>query len=51
MEPLFRHAAAAVLAVFGVILMLAAADPRAGLAVLVLAVAIEVLGVLIDRRR
>lgn len=51
MEPTFRRAAAGVLAVFGVVLMLAAPDTLPGLAVLALAVAIEVVGILIDRRR
>ena len=51
MEPTFRRAAAAVLAVFGVVLMLTAPDTLPGLALLALAVGIEVVGILIDRRR
>ena len=46
-----RRVIASVLFVFGVVLMLAAPDTRAGLVVLVLAVAIEVAGILLDRRR
>lgn len=42
---------AGALAIFGVVLMLAAPDTLAGLALLALAVVIEVVGVLIDRRR
>ena len=46
-----RRIIAGVLFVFGVVLMLAAPDTRAGLVVLVLAVAIEVAGILLERRR
>lgn len=46
-----RRVAAGVLAVFGVVLMLAATDTLLGVGVLVLAVAIEVAGVLLERRR
>jgi uncharacterized membrane protein len=46
-----RRVVAGILFAFGVVLMLAAPDTRAGLAVLVLAVAIEVAGILLERRR
>jgi hypothetical protein len=46
-----RRLVAGILFVFGVVLMLAAPDTRAGLAVLVLAVVIEVAGILLERRR
>ena len=46
-----RRVIAGVLGACGVVLMLAAPDTRAGLAVLALAVAIEVAGLLIERRR
>jgi glucose uptake protein GlcU len=46
-----RRLVAGVLFAFGVVLMLAAPDTRAGLAVLVLAVIIEVAGILLERRR
>ena len=46
-----RRVIAGVLGACGVVLMLAAPDTRAGLAVLALAVAIEVAGILIERRR
>ena len=46
-----RRVIAGTLFVIGVVLMLAAPDTRAGLAVLVLAVAIEVAGILLERRR
>jgi len=46
-----RRVIAGVLGAFGVVLMLAAPDTRAGWAVLALAVAIEVAGILIERRR
>jgi hypothetical protein len=49
-ELLPRRVAAGVLAVFGVVLMLAAPDTLPGLAVLGLAVAIEVVGVLLERK-
>jgi hypothetical protein len=51
LETLPRRVLAGVLGAFGVVLMLATPDTRFGLAVLVLAVAIEVAGILIDRRR
>jgi uncharacterized membrane protein len=46
-----RRVVAGILFAFGVVLMLAAPDTRAGLAVLALAVAIEVAGILLERRR
>jgi hypothetical protein len=46
-----RRLAAGILLVSGVVLMLAAPDTRAGLAVLVLAVVIEVAGIVLERRR
>ena len=46
-----RRVVAGILFVFGVVLMLAAPDTRAGLVVLLLAVAIEVAGILFERRR
>ncbi|HEX9182977.1 MAG TPA: hypothetical protein VF876_06930 [Burkholderiales bacterium] len=46
-----RRVIAGILFAFGVVLMLAAPDTRAGLAVLVLAVVIEVAGILLERRR
>jgi hypothetical protein len=46
-----RRIIAGILFVFGVVLMLAAPDTRAGLVVLVLAVAIEVASILLERRR
>jgi hypothetical protein len=51
MHRTMRRIVAGVLFVFGVVLMLAAPDTRAGLVVLVLAVAIEVAGILLERRR
>jgi uncharacterized membrane protein len=51
MNRIMRRVIAGVLFAFGVVLMLAAPDTRAGLAVLVLAVAIEVAGILLERRR
>ena len=51
MNRTMRRIIAGVLFVFGVVLMLAAPDTRAGLVVLVLAVAIEVAGILLERRR
>jgi hypothetical protein len=51
LEPVYRRTIAVALAVFGVVLMLATPSTTAGLAVLALAVAIEVAGILIDRRR
>jgi hypothetical protein len=51
MQRTVRRLVAGVLFVFGVVLMLAAPDTRAGLAVLVLAVVIEVAGILLERRR
>jgi hypothetical protein len=51
LEKLPRRVLAGTLGAFGVVLMLAAPDTLAGVAVLALAVAIEVVGVLIDRRR
>jgi uncharacterized membrane protein len=51
MNRTMRRVIAGVLFAFGVVLMLAAPDTRAGLAVLVLAVAIEVAGILLERRR
>ena len=45
------HMHVGVLAVFGVVLMLAAPDTLPGLAVLTLAVVIEVAGVLLERKR
>jgi len=50
MVRIVRRAVAALLGAFGIVLMLAAPDTVPGLAVLALAVAIEVVGVLIDRR-
>jgi drug/metabolite transporter (DMT)-like permease len=49
-EPVTRRVVAVALGAFGAVLMLAAPDTRAGLALLVLAVAIEVVGILLDRR-
>ena len=49
-EPVTRRVVAAGLGAFGVVLMLAAPDTRAGLWLLALAVAIEVVGILLDRR-
>jgi drug/metabolite transporter (DMT)-like permease len=49
-EPVTRRVVAGALGAFGVVLMLAAPDTRAGLGLLVLAVAIEVVGILLDRR-
>jgi uncharacterized membrane protein len=46
-----RRLVAGILFAFGVVLMLAAPATRAGLAVLVLAVVIEVAGILLERRR
>ena len=46
-----RRVVAGVLLAVGAALMLAAPDTRVGLAVLVLAVAIEVAGILLERRR
>ena len=46
-----RRLVAGGLFAFGVVLMIAAPDTRAGLVVLVLAVAIEVAGILLERRR
>jgi uncharacterized membrane protein len=46
-----RRIVAGILFAFGVVLMLAAPDTRAGLVVLVLAVAIELAGILLERRR
>jgi uncharacterized membrane protein len=51
MNRTLRRVVAGVLFVFGVVLMLAAPDTRAGLVVLVLAVVIEVAGILLERRR
>ena len=51
MNRTMRRVIAGVLFAFGVILMLAAPDTRAGVAVLVLAVVIEVAGILLERRR
>ena len=51
MNRTLRRVVAGVLFVFGVVLMLAAPDTRAGLMVLVLAVLIEVAGILLERRR
>jgi hypothetical protein len=50
LDPLHRRALAVALGVLGVILMLATPDTLPGLGVLALAVAIEVVGILIDRR-
>jgi len=49
-EALHRRIVAAVLGGFGALLMILAPDTPAGLALLALAVAIEVVGILIDRR-
>ena len=46
-----RRVIAGILFVLGVVLMLAAPDTRVGLVLLVLAVAIEVAGILLERRR
>jgi drug/metabolite transporter (DMT)-like permease len=46
-----RRVLAGALGAFGVVLMLATPDTRIGVGVLVLAAVIEVVGVLIDRRR
>jgi hypothetical protein len=50
-DPFHRRVIAGALGAFGVVLMLAAPDTRTGLALLALAVAIEVAGILIERRR
>jgi len=50
-EPLTRRVAAGLLGAFGVALMALTPDTRTGLALLALAVAIEVVGILIERRR
>jgi hypothetical protein len=50
-DPVFRRMVAVALGIFGVVLMLAAPDTLPGLGVLALAVVIEVVGVVIDRRR
>ncbi|MGE0358953.1 MAG: hypothetical protein AB7P08_18765 [Burkholderiales bacterium] len=50
-ESLYRRIVAGVLGAFGALLMILAPDTAAGLALLALAVAIEVIGILIDRRR
>lgn len=49
-EAVHRRIIAAVLGAFGALLMVLAPDTAAGLALLALAVAIEVIGILIDRR-
>ena len=46
-----RRIVAGILFALGVVLMLAAPDTRAGLVVLLLAVIIEVAGILLERRR
>jgi hypothetical protein len=51
LKRIHRRVIAGALGAFGVVLMLAAPDTRTGLAVLGLAVAIEVAGILIERRR
>jgi hypothetical protein len=51
LERFHRRVIAGALGAFGVVLMLAAPDTLAGLALLGLAVAIEVAGILIERRR
>ena len=51
LERFHRRVIAGVLGAFGVVLMLVAPDTLAGLALLGLAVAIEVTGILIERRR
>jgi hypothetical protein len=51
MNRTMRRVIAGILFVFGVVLMLATPDTRAGLVVLALAVAIEVVGILLERRR
>lgn len=51
MNPTFRRVLSTALAAFGIVLMLAAPDSLPGLALLALAVVIEVVGILIDRRR
>ena len=51
LEPFPRRVIAGVLGAFGVVLMLAAPDTLPGLAVLALAVAIEIAGILYERRR
>jgi hypothetical protein len=50
-EALHRRIVAIVLGAVGVVLMLLAPDTRAGLALLAVAVAVEIVGTLIDRRR
>lgn len=46
-----RRLVSGILVVFGLLLMLAAPDTRAGLIVLILAAVIELAGVLLERRR
>lgn len=46
-----RRLISVILGAFGVVLMLAAPDTRAGLIVLILAAVIELAGVLLERRR
>jgi len=48
-EPLTRRVVAGALGAFGVALMALTPDTRAGLALLALAVAIEVVGILLER--
>lgn len=50
-EPLTRRVVAGALGALGVALMALTPDTRAGLALLALAVAIEVVGILLERRR
>jgi len=50
-EPLARRVAAAALGAFGVVLMALTPDTRPGVALLGLAVAIEIVGILVERRR
>ncbi|MDH4095560.1 MAG: hypothetical protein OEV81_12355 [Betaproteobacteria bacterium] len=49
-EPVTRRVVAAALGAFGAVLMAVAPDTRIGLALLALAVAIEVIGILLGRR-
>jgi len=51
LETVHRRIVAGVLGAFGVVLMLLAPDTRAGLVLLAVAVAVEIVGTLIDRRR
>lgn len=51
LETVHRRIVAGVLGAFGVALMLLAPDTRAGLVLLAVAVAVEIVGILIDRRR